>query len=316
MAHFVGSTSIILGNGAARLIREYWSTGTPRDLARDLSSTADGARRRAHRDDARVAMGLVDRWASRAREEREARERSARERARFPPAPAARRLHADRGSPGGSGGRVLHRLLFRRARAEEAGSAAGADAGASAGASASASDGAPSPAPPSAPPAASAGAGAGAGPPKPKTYKKVEMPTPEQIVMDDLMNNCLVKSVLATVMGGVLGAAMGIFFGAFEGPVPGEEKLSVTQSLKNAARSTASKSWSYAKGFAAFGALYSGSECVVEQYRASHDIYNSAYAGCFTGGVMARSGGPQGMAMGCATMGALSVCMDKFMDMH
>ena len=67
---------------------------------------------------------------------------------------------------------------------------------------------------------------------------------------------------------------------------------------------------------AAFGALYSGSECVIEQTRAKHDIYNSAYAGCFTGGVMARSGGKEAMAMGCATMGALSVAMDRFMDIH
>ena len=161
------------------------------------------------------------------------------------------------------------------------------------------------------PPAAKKGADTG-----PKTYKRVEMPTPDQIAMDDLMNNCVVKTVMATVMGSVLGAAMGIFFGAFEPMAPGDEKLSVVQSLKNAGRTSLQKAGSYAKGFAVFGALYSGSECVIEQTRARHDIYNSAGAGCFTGGVMARSSGPSGMAMGCATMGALSVCMDKFMDLH
>jgi import inner membrane translocase subunit TIM22 len=153
-------------------------------------------------------------------------------------------------------------------------------------------------------------------PKKPKTYKKVEMPTPEQMMMDDTMNNCVVKTVLATVMGSVLGAAMGIFFGAFEPSMPGDEKLSIAQSLKNAGKSSLQKAASYAKGFAVFGALYSGSECVVEQTRAKHDIYNSACAGCFTGGVMARSGGPQGMAIGCGTMAALSVAMDHFMDIH
>ena len=151
---------------------------------------------------------------------------------------------------------------------------------------------------------------------KPRTYQKVEMPTPEQMMMDDAMNNCVVKSVLATVMGGVLGAAMGIFFGAFEPTMPGDEKLSIAQSLKNAGRASISKAASYAKGFAVFGALYSGSECVVEQTRAKHDIYNSACAGCFTGGVMARTGGPQGIAVGCGTMAALSVAMDHFMDLH
>ena len=151
----------------------------------------------------------------------------------------------------------------------------------------------------------------------PRRYKKVELPTQEQMMMDDVMNNnCMVKMVLSCVMGGVLGAGMGIFFGAFEPMQPGEEKLGVMQTLRNYGRQSLSKSWSYAKGFAAFGALYSGSECVIEQTRAKHDIYNSAYAGCFTGGVMARSGGKEGMAMGCATMAALSVCMDRFMDIH
>ena len=145
----------------------------------------------------------------------------------------------------------------------------------------------------------------------------MELPTQEQMMMDDVMNNnCMVKMVLSCVMGGVLGAGMGIFFGAFEPMQPGEEKLGVMQTLRNYGRQSLSKSWSYAKGFAAFGALYSGSECVIEQTRAKHDIYNSAYAGCFTGGVMARSGGKEGMAMGCATMAALSVCMDRFMDIH
>jgi import inner membrane translocase subunit TIM22 len=71
------------------------------------------------------------------------------------------------------------------------------------------------------------------------------------------MNNCVVKTVMATVMGSVLGAAMGIFFGAFEPMAPGDEKLSVVQSLKNAGRSSLQKAGSYAKGFAVFGALYS-----------------------------------------------------------
>ena len=165
--------------------------------------------------------------------------------------------------------------------------------------------------------AAPSGSGQGSGGKEaPRRYKKVELPTQEQMMMDDVMNNCVVKSVLATVMGGFLGAAMGIFFGAFEPTMPGDEKLSVMQSLKNAGRASVAKAASYAKGFAVFGALYSGSECVVEQARAKHDIYNSACAGCFTGGVMARTGGPQGMAIGCGTMAALSVAMDHFMDLH
>ena len=76
------------------------------------------------------------------------------------------------------------------------------------------------------------------------------------------------------------------------------------------------RSWSYAKGFAGFGLVYSGSECVIEQFRAKHDVYNSAAAGCFTGASLAYKAGPQAMCIGCATIGAFSVLIDRFMGMH
>ena len=68
------------------------------------------------------------------------------------------------------------------------------------------------------------------------------------------------------------------------------------------------------------------------QLRAQHDSTNSASAGCFTGGFLARSGawvarcrgagqaltqraaGWQGAVTGCATFAAFSVLMDKLLD--
>jgi hypothetical protein len=51
------------------------------------------------------------------------------------------------------------------------------------------------------------------------------------------------------------------------------------------------KSRSYAKGFAGMGFLYSGTECLIEKYRAKHDKWNATLAGCATGGIMAAPGG-------------------------
>lgn len=50
------------------------------------------------------------------------------------------------------------------------------------------------------------------------------------------------------------------------------------------------KSRSYAKGFAGMGFLYSGTECMIERYRAKHDATNATLAGCATGGLMAAPG--------------------------
>ena len=152
-----------------------------------------------------------------------------------------------------------------------------------------------------------------------KTYERVKLPTPEEVYQQDAMDNCAVKTAMSCALGGALGGVMGVVFGAFEPmevPAVDAPKVTVRETIKQGLRSAGARSWSYAKGFAAFGALYAGSECAVEKARARHDVVNSAYAGCFTGGVMARSSGPSGIAFGCATMAALSVAMDKCMDHH
>jgi import inner membrane translocase subunit TIM22 len=92
------------------------------------------------------------------------------------------------------------------------------------------------------------------------------------------------------------------------------EKKSARQVAREMIKSTGARSFSYAKGFGAMGALFAGSECVIEKARARHDMMNSVYAGCFTGGALARGGGPQAMGVGCATFAAFSAVIDKFME--
>lgn len=64
------------------------------------------------------------------------------------------------------------------------------------------------------------------------------------------------------------------------------------------------------------GALFAGSECVIEKMRAKHDVYNSVYAGCVTGGTIAHSGGAKAMCVGCVSFAAFSAVIDRFMGQH
>lgn len=144
------------------------------------------------------------------------------------------------------------------------------------------------------------------------------LPTPEQIAQEDLLNNCFVRTVISGIMGGGLGVVFGLFTSTLEGSTGSMAPVVETRRARDVffetVRNTRIKSVSYAKGFAAMGALFSGSECVIEKYRAKHDIYNSAYAGCFTGGLLAHSGGPKMMCIGCASFAAFSVLIERFLQ--
>ena len=52
-----------------------------------------------------------------------------------------------------------------------------------------------------------------------KTYKQVSVPTREEQIQEDSMNNCAVRTVLSGGMGMVLGVVFGIFMGTMDGAV-------------------------------------------------------------------------------------------------
>ncbi len=53
----------------------------------------------------------------------------------------------------------------------------------------------------------------------PKSYKRLDLPSPEQIVQEDFMNNCALRTVLSGAMGSVLGVAFGLFMGTMDSAV-------------------------------------------------------------------------------------------------
>jgi hypothetical protein len=53
-------------------------------------------------------------------------------------------------------------------------------------------------------------------PPGQRTYRRVELPTAEQMTQDEFMNNCGTRTVLSAVMGSGLGVLFGIFMGTMD----------------------------------------------------------------------------------------------------
>lgn len=89
--------------------------------------------------------------------------------------------------------------------------------------------------------------------------------------------------------------------------------LPVREQLRRGFKDMGTRSYSSAKNFALVGAIYSGTECCIEGYRAKNDLTNSVAAGCITGGILARKAGPQAALLGCGGFAAFSAAIDWYM---
>lgn len=91
--------------------------------------------------------------------------------------------------------------------------------------------------------------------------------------------------------------------------------MSTREQLKHGFKDMGSRSFSSAKNFGKIGALFAGSECIIEGYRAKHDWVNGISAGCVTGGILGIPAGPQAAALGCAGFAAFSAAIDYYMNL-
>ena len=59
------------------------------------------------------------------------------------------------------------------------------------------------------------------------------------------------------------------------------------EQVRIAFKSTLSKSVGWGKNFGVLSALFGGVECVIEKYRAKHDVWNPVVSGCAVGATLA-----------------------------
>ena len=121
-----------------------------------------------------------------------------------------------------------------------------------------------------------------------------------------------------------MGVMFGLFFGGYSNAVDKAVEMegSAGMKLRVGFREAARSMGSYARSFAMFGVVFSGSECTVEKIRARHDIWNSIIGGCTTGAVMSsqprvalgHKARATQMGVGCAGMAAFSAAIDYYME--
>lgn len=131
--------------------------------------------------------------------------------------------------------------------------------------------------------------------------------------------SCAGKTVMAGAMGLMLGGAIGLFMSSMSYDTPmtaagrAMQDLPVREQLKRGFRDMGSRSFSTAKNFAVIGALFQGTECCIEGFRAKNEMKNSVAAGCISGGLMAARAGPQAAAVGCVGFAAFSTAFEYYM---
>ncbi|KAI9846354.1 MAG: Mitochondrial import inner membrane translocase subunit tim22 [Sclerophora amabilis] len=135
------------------------------------------------------------------------------------------------------------------------------------------------------------------------------------------MESCPAKTVIAGGMGFALGGAFGLFMSSMSYDTPlsaqGQQMadLPMREQLRRGFKDMGTRSYSSAKNFALVGAIFSGTECCIEGFRAKNDLYNGIAAGCLTGGALGAKAGPQAAAIGCAGFAAFSAAIDAYMRM-
>ncbi|KAE9977638.1 hypothetical protein Vi05172_g5536 [Venturia inaequalis] len=141
-------------------------------------------------------------------------------------------------------------------------------------------------------------------------------------MMTGAAESCAGKTAISGVMGFALGGAFGLFMSSmrYDTPMganlPGQvvtTDLPMRTQLKLGLKDMGKQSLSSAKNFGKIGAIFAGTECCVEGYRAKNDLWNGVAGGCLTGGALAWSAGPQAVAFGCAGFAAFSAAIDYYM---
>jgi mitochondrial import inner membrane translocase subunit TIM22 len=140
---------------------------------------------------------------------------------------------------------------------------------------------------------------------------------PTERDIQDIRESCPVHMATHGIAGFAFGGFAGLFLASMSasgGPesylLSQSPSITTSQQVKIMFKDLISRTWSSAKSFGKIGAMFAGAECVVEGYRGKHDMFNGLAAGCFTGGVLGRAGGPASAAAGCAGFAAFSAAIE------
>ncbi|THD19622.1 Mitochondrial import inner membrane translocase [Fasciola hepatica] len=136
------------------------------------------------------------------------------------------------------------------------------------------------------------------------------LPLKEELMVRRIMDSCPFKSAISCFGGFVLGGIFGLFSASVDpmSTIHGGE----TPTTREVAREMYARSLSHAKSFAMIGALFAGTECVLESHRGKSDLLNSTLSGAIVGGAIGFRAGLQPGVVGAAGFALFSTAIDYY----
>mmetsp|Transcript_3233 Transcript_3233/g.5713 ORF Transcript_3233/g.5713 Transcript_3233/m.5713 type:complete len:185 (+) Transcript_3233:208-762(+) len=152
-------------------------------------------------------------------------------------------------------------------------------------------------------------------------FSKTDLPNgdPTLTPRRDIGETCGGKIISGAFIGAFMGVGLGLFMGAMGGDTSAIEVIKgrevppapLREQMRSGYKATGAKAKGWAKQFGVLTALFGGVECVVEKYRAKHDVWNPVISGCAVGATLSASGGPGAACLGCAGFAGFSYLIDK-----
>ncbi|TGZ64425.1 hypothetical protein CRM22_006384 [Opisthorchis felineus] len=136
------------------------------------------------------------------------------------------------------------------------------------------------------------------------------MPPSEELMVRNAMDSCLFKAAISCLGGFVLGGVFGLFSASVDpmSTIHGAE----TPTTRQVAREMYSRSLSHAKSFAMIGAMFAGTECILESHRGKSDLLNSTLSGAIVGGAIGFRAGLQPGIVGAVGFALFSTAIDYY----
>ena len=157
-------------------------------------------------------------------------------------------------------------------------------------------------------------------------FKQIRLPQPPEevpIIQTLVPESCASKIITGGLMGSIMGVGLGLFMGAMGDVSPiqvlkGREvpQAPLREQVRAGFKATGAKSMGWARSFGVLTAMFGGVECLIEKYRAKHDVWNPVASGCVVGATLSAKGGPAAACLGCAGFAGFSLIVDKIMGPH